>query len=91
MGVYLIGVYLMGVHLMGLYLTVVDLSRPELQNTSFRASWGWSLLPAARAAPNSPYGRAARGASEPALSLALLQTSPAAFPTTLSCPLSSLS
>ena len=34
----LINVHLTGVHLMGLYLTVVDLSRSELQNTSFCAS-----------------------------------------------------
>jgi hypothetical protein len=51
MGVYLIGVYLTGVHLIGAYFmdvlfqiphltnggAVVDLSRSELQNTSFCA------------------------------------------------------
>ena len=37
-GVYLMGVYLTGVHLMGAYLMVVDLSRSELQNTSFYAN-----------------------------------------------------
>jgi hypothetical protein len=31
--------------------TVIDLSRSEFQNTSFCASCGWSLLPAAPAAP----------------------------------------
>jgi hypothetical protein len=43
MGVYIINVHLTGVHLMGLYLMVVDLSRSELQNSSFCASW-WSQL-----------------------------------------------
>ena len=40
MGVHLIGVYLMGVHLIDVYFmqTVIDLSRSELQNTSFCAS-----------------------------------------------------
>jgi hypothetical protein len=38
MGVYFINVHLTSVHLMGLYLAVVDLSRSELQNTSFCVS-----------------------------------------------------
>jgi len=36
MGVYLINVHLTGMHLIGLYFAVVDLSRSELQITSFR-------------------------------------------------------
>jgi uncharacterized protein YjbI with pentapeptide repeats len=42
MGVHLIGVYLMGVHLIDVYFmqTMIDLSRSELQNTSFCASCG---------------------------------------------------
>jgi hypothetical protein len=56
--VHLIGVYLMDIYLMDVYLmdvcsrspillTVIDLSKSDLQNTSFCASCGWFLLPAA--------------------------------------------
>jgi hypothetical protein len=56
MGVYVINVHLTGVHLMGLYLTVVDLSRSELQNTSFCASCG--VVPMARRSLRKPWALA---------------------------------
>jgi len=69
MAVYLINVHLKGVHHMGLYLAVVDLSRSELQNTSFALIAG--VVPTARRSGRLSH-QAARAENNPNLRLRLL-------------------